>query len=376
MGSNSAEIVCMSRIRPFVLADVSNVAELHESVFAETSHLSMEKRRRDLQHVFLENPWYDDTLPSLVAEGENGRIVGFLGVLPRRMSWNGRPIMVAIISQFMVAPDHRGVTGFLLQKTVLAGHQDLSITDGASHESVQLWKAAGGTDSPLHSIHWTRPLRPLRYGLSLVSERAPLLRATATPVCAVVDAIAARMRRSPVRITTSTSGEALTVDLILDHADQFLPRTALRPEYDCASLKWLLEMAEQKASSGDLRKVLVRNADNEVIGWYLYYFRRRSGLSKQRGSCEVLQIVSRPDRLSQVLENLLYDAWREGALDVSGRMEPGFLDALRAKHCLFHGRGSPVLVHSRRRELVDAVRCGDAFLTRLDGEWWMSFHNG
>jgi hypothetical protein len=43
---------------------------------------------------------------------------------------------------------------------------------------------------------------------------------------------------------------------------------------------------------------------------------------------------------------------------------------------LFHGRGSPVLVHSRRRELVDAVRCGDAFLTRLDGEWWMSFHNG
>ncbi|HEV3215231.1 MAG TPA: hypothetical protein VGZ27_05885 [Vicinamibacterales bacterium] len=358
----------MIRIRPFVLADVSNVAALHASVFAAISHLNMETRRRYLQRVFLENPWYDHTLPSLVGEGENGRIVAFLGVLPRRMSWNGRPVTVAISSQFMVAPDHRGVPGFLLLKAFLAGHQDLSITDGATHESVKIWKAAGGTDSPLHSIHWTRPLRPLQYGLSFVSARASLLRA-AGPFCAVVDAIATRMSRSPFRLTTSASGEALTVDLILDYADQFVPRAALRPEYDRASLKWLLEMAGQKASAGNLRQVLVRNADNEVIGWYLYYLTRR-------GSSEVLQIAGRPDSLGEVLEHLFYHAWREGALAVSGRLDPTFLDALRAKHCLFHGRGSPVLVHSRRRELVDAVRCGDAFLTRLEGEWWMAFQEG
>jgi hypothetical protein len=358
----------MSRIRPFVLADVSNVAALHETVFAEVSHLSTETRRRYFQRVFLENPWYDHTLPSLVDEGENGRIVGFLGVLPRRMSWNGRPVTVAISSQFMVAPSDRGVPGFLLLKTFLAGHQDLSMTDGASHESVKIWKAAGGTESPMHSIHWTRPLRPLQYGLSFVSARAPLLRA-AGPLCAVVDAIATHKRRSPFRLTTRASGEALTVDLILDYADQFVPRAALRPDYDRASLTWLLEMAEQKASSGDLRKVLVRNAANEVIGWYLYYLTRR-------GSSEVLQIAGRPDNLGEVLEHLFYHAWREGALAVSGRLEPTFLDALRAKHCLFHGRGSPVLIHSRRRDLVDAVRCGDAFLTRLDGEWWMPFQDG
>jgi hypothetical protein len=365
----------MSRIRPFVLADVSSVATLHESLFAETSHLSMEKRRRYLQQVFLENPWYDDTLPSLVAEEDSGRVVGFMGVLPRRMSWNGRPLTAAVMSQFMVASDHRGLTGFRLLKTALAGRQDLSMTDGASHEAVKIWKAVGGTDSPLHSIHWTRPLRPLGYGLSFVSPRAPLLRATAGPVCAVVDAIAARMRQSPFRFTTPTSGEALTVDLLLNYADQFVPRATLRPEYDCASLEWLLEVARQKASPGDLRQVLVRNADNEVIGWYIYYLRRRSSVSRRGVSCEVLQIAGRPHRLGEVLENLLYNAWREGALDVSGRVGLGFLDVLRAKHCLFHGRGSPVLVHSRCRELVDAIRRGDAFLTRLDGEWWMSFHD-
>jgi hypothetical protein len=366
----------VSRIRPFALADVSSVAELHGSIFPNTCHLTLETRRRYLRHVFLENPWCDDTVPSLVAEGKNGRIVGFLGVLPRRMSWNGRPITVAITSQFMVAPDQRGVTGFLLQKAVLAGRQDLSITDGASHESVKIWKAAGGTDSPLHSIHWTRPLRPLQYGLSFMNGRAPLLRAAADPVCAVVDAIVTRMHRSPVRLATPASGEVLTVDHILDHAEQLLPRVGLRPEYERASLEWLFDAAAQQASSSDLHKVLVRDARGQVIGWYLYYLRRQAGASMQRGSCEVLQIVGSPSSLGQVLENLFYDAWRAGAVDVSGRMEPECFDALRAKHCLFHGRGSPVLVHSRRREIVDAVRSGDAFLTRLDGEWWMPFHRG
>jgi hypothetical protein len=197
----------------------------------------------------------------------------------------------------------------------------------------------------------------------------PPLLGAAGPFCGVVDAIATRTRRSPFRLTMPAPGEALTVDLILDYADQFVPRAALRPEYDRASLTWLLEMAEQKASSGDLRKVLVRNADNEVIGWYLYYLTRR-------GSSEVLQIAGRPDNLGEVLEHLCYHAWREGALAVSGRLQPSFLDALRAKHCLFHGRGSPMMVHSRRRELVDAVRCGDAFLTRLEGEWWMAIQDG
>ena len=358
----------VSLIRPFVLSDIPRVAELHESVLGESSHLSMETRRQYLGQVFLENPWYDDTLPSLVAEEGHGRIVGFLGVVPRRMSWNGRSIKVAIASQYMVEPNYRGLTGLLLLKTFLSGPQDLSMTDGPSHQSVKIWEAVGGTDSPLHSIHWTRPLRPLRYGLSLVSPHAPLAAAAAAPFCAVLDAVATRLRRSPLRPTTSASGEELTVDAIVEHAPQFL-RGALRPEYDRGSLKWLFEMADQKVSSGDLRKVLVRNADAEIIGWYLYYL-------QQGGNSEVLHIAGRHDHVGEVLDHLFYDAWRDGAVAVSGRLEPRFFNALRTRHCLFHGRGSPVLVHSRRRELVDAVHSGNAFVSRLDGEWWMSFQDG
>jgi hypothetical protein len=31
-----------------------------------------------------------------------------------------------------------------------------------------------------------------------------------------------------------------------------------------------------------------------------------------------------------------------------------------------------MLVHSANRELVDAIHRGDAFLSPLEGEWWMS----
>jgi hypothetical protein len=35
-----------------------------------------------------------------------------------------------------------------------------------------------------------------------------------------------------------------------------------------------------------------------------------------------------------------------------------------------------MLVHSRRAELREVIQRGDAFLTRLDGEWFMRFQSG
>jgi hypothetical protein len=112
----------------------------------------------------------------------------------------------------------------------------------------------------------------------------------------------------------------------------------------------------------------VRDADHEVIGWYLYYVQRGAG-------SEVLQVAGRNQRLGEVLDHLFADAWREGALAVSGRLQPRLLEALRAKHCLFHDRGSPLIIYSRCRELISAIRSGEAHLTRLDGEWWMPFQD-
>ena len=358
----------MSRVRPLVAGDLPQVAALHQRLFAEGSRLSLAQRQRYLDQVFLNNPWSDgDASPSLVCETTDGRLVGFLGVLRRPMSWNGQPIMAAVISQFMVEPQHRGLTGFRLLATFLAGPQELSMTDGASHEAVKLWKAMGGVESPLHSLHWTRPLRPFAYGLAVLGPRLPgptLVR----PAAVAFDAVIARLRRNPWRVAPYGPDEELGADAILEHERHCIPRGGLRPEYDRGSLKWLLEMAEQKGSPGPLRGALVRDADHEVIGWYLYYVQRGVG-------SEVLQVAGRDQGLGEVLDHLFADAWREGALAVSGRLQPQLLEALRAKHCLFHDRGSPLIIYSRCRELISAIRSGEASLTRLDGEWWMPFQD-
>jgi len=46
---------------------------------------------------------------------------------------------------------------------------------------------------------------------------------------------------------------------------------------------------------------------------------------------------------------------------------------LAALGCGFGRDGPWVLIHSRRPEILPAVERGDAFLSRLDGEWWLSF---
>jgi hypothetical protein len=49
------------------------------------------------------------------------------------------------------------------------------------------------------------------------------------------------------------------------------------------------------------------------------------------------------------------------------------MDEFRKKHCLLHHRGYWTLVHSRNPDALEAIYRGDAFLTRLEGEWSMRF---
>jgi len=59
-----------------------------------------------------------------------------------------------------------------------------------------------------------------------------------------------------------------------------------------------------------------------------------------------------------------------------GAVEP--LDANTMAACLLELAGlraavhGDALIHSPRVELIHAIACGDAFVSRLEGEWWLS----
>jgi hypothetical protein len=49
------------------------------------------------------------------------------------------------------------------------------------------------------------------------------------------------------------------------------------------------------------------------------------------------------------------------------------VQALSDQGCIFHGRASNILFHTRNPEARAAVLAGDGLLTRVEGEWWLRF---
>jgi len=318
--------------------------------------------------MFFDNPWRDPELPSWVAE-EDGRISGFCGVIPRPMVLRGRAIRVAVTCQFMVEPgQRRGFTALQLAKACVSGPQDLTLADGANDLSRRMWTAIGGTAPLLYSLHWTRLLRPARYALSLLEERAALpfpVTLAARPMGALADALVARLGDNRfLREDTQLAEDALDAATMLAHLPEVLQGCALQPVYDIRSLAWLLEQTARKTRHGTLRARAVLDGERKLIGWYLYY--ARAG-----GMSEVVQVAARNGSFDRVLQRLLADAWRHGAAAVHGRLDPRYVEELSRRHCWFRRENTWTLVHSRHAEILATIDQGDAFLSRLEGEWWL-----
>ncbi|MBI4638171.1 MAG: GNAT family N-acetyltransferase [Candidatus Rokubacteria bacterium] len=355
----------IGRVRPLTEDDIPGVAGLHERIFGDGVGRPARKVAPYLTEMFCRNPWRDDELPSLVYEEADGRIIGCLGVMPRPMSLGGRPIRAAITHTFMVEADRRAsLAAIRLVQAFLAGSQDLSLAEG-NDTSRRIWEAFGGATSLLYSLRWTRPLRPARYILTVLRRRGWSSRwdSMLRPLVSVTDAVATRSAFRPP--APRLTGGELTAEILLEGLERLSGDRALRPEYDARALRWLLELLARKTAHGAFRTVVVRDGRGEAAGWYLYYL-------NPGGPSEVVQIAARSDSMGEVLEHLFHDAWRHGAVAVSGPLDPTALRAAPDRYCLFHHDGGAwMLIHSRHPEVLEAIHRGDAFLSRLEGEWWI-----
>jgi hypothetical protein len=362
----------MAHIRAFGEIDIPEVADLHARVFRPAARPTERERashRAYFSCVFLENPSHEPTLPSLVYQQDDGRIAGFLGVVPRRMWLHGQRLQAAISSQFVVDPaSHSALVAVQLAKAFLDGPQDLSISDEATDTSRRIWEGLGGTTALLHSIYWTRALRPAQLAVSLMRNRAGLaaLAVAAGPASRLVDALATGLRRSQLYQAPPTSvGGELQSGSLLPRLPEFASRKSLRVEYDNRTLDWLMARAAARRSDGHLHKGII-NDDRGLIGWYVYH------LDRDR-QADVLQVAATPASIGEVLDHLFYHAWQQGATAATGRLDPRFMQAFSDKLCLFHRRGPWVLVSARQPELLEPFQNGDAWFSRFDGEWCLGF---
>lgn len=359
----------MSGVRPFRREDVPAVVSLRPHAFRTSLQRSPEALARYFEQTFFDAPWRDDSLPSLVYEDRTGRVRGFIGVVPRRMRWRDTTIRMAVPTQFMVHPEHRGMAGVELMRRFLLGPQDLALSDRGNESARVVWERLGGSTSLLLSLFWARPLQPARFGLARRARSRLVEHAIAVtgPLWGAVDRLAAALSAPAVpRDPPAGRVEPLDPAWAAAHLGEFLPAGTLQPVYDEPLMRRLIDEVAAKTKLGALQGVLVRDDDGTPAGWFLYF-------ANPRGVSQVVALVARPERGGDVIGHLVHRAAHEGATAVLGRMEPLLLPDLADARCRFDRDGPWMLAHARDPDLLAAVLGGQAFVSRLDSEWWLNF---
>jgi hypothetical protein len=360
----------MSEIRPMRRGDIAEVAELYRFVDQSDWRIPPEEVPRWLERTLFDHPWVDAQIPSLVYVEDSGAILGFIGSHVRRMRLDGEPIRMVAAGPLIAHPAVRSLAvGARLWRHFLEGPQELTITDGASDEMRQIFELIGGQLMHPSSMAWARVFHPWSYlgnrvlGANVhVRHRIKPWARKLLPLLDMPTTMAVRRLRAPQ--PTATTDEPLTPELLLEHMPSVTRSLRLVPDYDLAFLRWLFSELHNNRTWGTPHQRLVRDQDDRVLGWYVYFALVDEG-------CQVLQIAAQARHAGTVLDSLFAHAVRHGGAAVQGRVEAHILAPLAHRGSLF--RFSPrSLVHSPDPGLLGTITSGHALLTRLEGEWWMA----
>jgi hypothetical protein len=363
-----------SGVRQFIKDDIPQVADLYQRVFlphhAGDRSALCASLSAYFEDLFFAGPWDDEFISSLVCVDSAGKVVGFIGVIPRRMLFKGRTLRMANSFHFMAEPANQTLAGVQLLKALLSGPQDFTFTDHGGDIGRRVWEGLGGATAFVQSFNWVRLLRPTSHAFNLASARKPELAnyaRVAAPICQGTDrALSRLLPRWLAKPDAALRETGLDAGTLLQCIEQCSVPYALRPVYDEETLNWLLDRAGQFDQRGELQKVALCDAQGELIGSYAYYLNRA-------GASKVLQLAAKKGAIEQVLDHLFLHAWQRGAAALAGRLDPRLMRELTNRHCRFDGEGGWTMVHSNDSELLQAIHCGDAWLSRLEGEWCMLY---
>ncbi len=360
----------MSEMRAMRREEIAQVAELYKVVDASDWRIPPAELAPWLERTLLDNPWYDEEIPSLVYVDDAGEILGFIGSHVRPMRFDGRAVRMAAGGPLIAHPKVRSqAVGARLLRRYFAGAQDLTITDGASDEIRQIFELVGGQMMHPSSMVWVRVFRPLSYAgnraMQINLHVREHIKPRARRVLPLLDKPAERGLRyfkAPTNLTTTN--EELTPELMLESMPLVCKSLRLFPDYDARGLEWLFSELHTNRTWGTPHRRLVRDSGGRMLGWYVYYSRRDE-------AAQVLQVAARERHMGAVVDDLFAHAVAHGSAAVQGRVEANLLAEVAHRGALFRFSARS-LIHTNDSDLLGAVTSGHALLTRLEGEWWMA----
>jgi hypothetical protein len=353
----------MTRVRSLCHDDLPQVVALYRTHLAVPNVAGEHELRRAFEQVFLGGPLSDPSVPSLVFEGSDGEILGFIGSLVHRMRFEERSLRLACSSSLVVSPKARqfGAGGLLLRK-YLTGPQDLTMTDTAGSATEKMWKRLGGSQYHLGSITWLHLLRPVQAAAGLKlwhlgrQQRLRLVR----PLCRPLDAVYSRS--AGTGDGEGLAEEELTPSLLIEHQRLGPQKFDLWRDYDAESLGVLFDHIGRSRSNGRFVKKLVRDERGQPVGWY-------TASLLPSDIYRVLGLAAAPGNEERLFRHVLRRAKDLGAAAVAGRVEPWLLNVF-PRRTLMLSRVR-FLLHSRDGALCDAVSSGKALLTGLESDIWL-----
>jgi len=357
----------MDTITPLQREDIPDVSRLFTKVFRHRDEVGSPSMQAYLDLLYLKNPWSTPSLTSLISRDAHGHLMGFIGSIPRPMLVRRRRIMTVVAGNHMVDPTVKDpFVAVRLLRTLLGQGQELTFSDSANPASCRMWEGIGGRVELQYSLRWIRLLKPLSTLASTASGRlgAPLLGNLVWPLTALVDLPLDRMllNRGIRREARSLRGGSLDPATLAQLSERFGAKQDLQPSYDEAGLEWLLSLARQKDQYGPLSARVVTDG-SQVIGAHMVH-------CKWNQTAEVLSLLWKPGFARQVISHLFTSVLRLGGVAVMGRANPWDVSALSTCGSLFFQRSASTVVHSKNPDILNIIAHGNAWLSRLEGEWW------
>jgi hypothetical protein len=351
----------VEQLRPFEPGDIPQIVALRRRAFSHSGQASDAALALYYRTLFFENPWRDERYPSLVQEGAAGEILGFVGSVPRPMLLGEERLTAVTASDLMVAPEARGLVGIKLLQRLFDGAQHLTLSDRTNEKGRALFEHLGGIAALWYSVYWSVSLdgSPLSFDTTLGDRRNLAVRALRR-ASRLVDRL---LRGSMTQNRIATTDDLLTPETVISLMRRLAGKKTLVPEYDAHSFAWLMQRLE---ATRKFERVLTAQVihDGDVIGFFVYAIR-------QEGEVDVIQLAALPGREGLVFDHLIHHAAGNGGTVLRGRLDRRFA-------LLISERGLPLtlgqpwtVVRSTRPDIAAQFLNGNAFLSRIDAEWWI-----
>lgn len=362
-------IAVTSTVRPLTADDIPAVAGLFARIFLK-SKTTPAALAPYLKSLYLDGPWRDAELNSLVHQRHDGELTGFVGVIPTPLKWGTRRLRGVVTTALMVeAHETDPMAGARLLRSVLAGPQDVTICETSSDTAMTMWRRLRGVTLPAYSFTFTRVLRPVG-ALAEQMRRRTVLAAPLVAIAPALDALALRLapERTPRWWSYSSPPDARLVDEAIAPRDlppllpALLDDVAIAPDWSVASLDRILAESAEKPAYGPPVCRIVRTQGGSPVGAFLYHGTRG-------GTARVMQLLAKRANVGTVLDRLMQHAAATGMVAVTGRTEPYLMDALLGRKVI-QSHSATSGVHSDDPAIVEAFVRGDARCTGIFGESW------